>query len=280
MLENKRISRRIALETGFTTMASVSFINAETYANEVKSKKSDETKIIAVMGDYWHPAVSQEIHVRQIFGGIPKVRIYFVLASRFLTQELLDDADLLVTARYSGSDNPSWVPDPIVEKRPKGDIIWTDNHVDTIINNVQNRGMGWIAAHCTQMNRKEKLENFLGVNPLLHQEIQPIVITDINQQHPITKGIDKFFINLDEQFDAQIRDPETTIQLFRTIAVHDKRNALGGWCLERGNGRIVGLLPGHYQWTYREPEYQEIFWRAAHWAMKREIPEYPFNKSS
>ena len=100
-----------------------------------------------------------------------------------------------------------------------------------------------------------------------------MILREFNQSHPITSGMKPFFFNLDEQFDSQIKNPSTTTQLFRSLAIHDKRNALGGWCLERGNGRVVGLLPGHYQWTYRVPQYQEIFWRAAHWAMKRDIPQ-------
>ena len=62
--------------------------------------------------------------------------------------------------------------------------------------------------------------------------------------------------------------------LFKTKALHDKRETVAGWAIKRGKGRIIGLLPGHYQWNYRVPEYQDIFWRAAHWAMQRDIPPY------
>ena len=58
-------------------------------------------------------------------------------------------------------------------------------------------------------------------------------------------------------------------------AMHDKRNAVGGWCLESGKGRIVGFLPGHLRWAYRTPQYREMLWRAVHWAMKRDIPPFP-----
>lgn len=274
MRKNETISRRGAMKTGAVALASSMLVKKETYADAIQPKEPDETKIVAVMGDYWHPAAAQERHVRQILGDIPKSRIYFVQASRYLTADLLLDADLFISARYGGRDDPGWVTNPVVEDRPQGDEIWTNEHIEAIIDTVSNKGMGWIAAHCTQMNNNDRLTAFLGIDPILHQEIQPIVITDINQNHPITQGIDNFFINLDEQFDAHILQPTTTTQLFRTIAVHDKRNALGGWSLERGKGRIVGLLPGHYQWSYREPEYQKIFWRAAHWAMKRDIPAF------
>ncbi len=266
-------TRRTALKTGIAGVAAAAMTPSASQA-AIRPKKPGETKIVAVMGDYWHPAVSQEHHVRQIMSQGKNYKVYFVLASSYLTAELLSDADLLITARYGGGDSPAWTPEPVVVDRPKGDRIWTDEHLEAIFDNVENRGMGWMSIHCTIFSGRTEVEDFIGIEPLLHQEIQPVIIKDINQSHPITEGIDEFFINLDEQFDVQIKDPSTTTLLFRSLAVHDKRDAVGGWCLERGKGRVVGLLPGHYQWSYRVPEYQTIFWRAAHWAMQRDIPDF------
>jgi len=266
-------SRRTALKTGLAALAGASAISPSAFAQAAK-KEPGETKIVAVMGDYWHPAVSQEQHVRQILGPIKGSKIYFVLASRYLTAELLSDADLFISARYGGADSPAWTAEPVVGSRPRGDDIWTDTHVSAIFENVEKRGMGWMACHCTIFSGRTDIEDFIGIEPILHQEIQPVIIQEFNPDHPVTKCMKPFFFNLDEQFDSQIKDTSTTTQLFRSIAVHDKRNALGGWCLDRGKGRVVGLLPGHYQWTYRVPQYQEIFWRAAHYAMRRDIPPF------
>jgi len=273
MTSIKKPNRRTVLKSGIAGAAAAA-VPVTQAAAAVPAKAPGETKIVAVMGDYWHPAASQERHVRQILSAGKGYKVYFVLASSYLTAELLSDADLLITARYGGADDPAWSPSPVVTERPAGDRIWTDEHIEAIFDNVKNRGMGWMAVHCTLFSGRKEVEDFIGIEPLLHQEIQPVIIQELNGEHPITKGINSFFFNLDEQFDAQIKDPSTTTQLFRSLAVHDKRNALGGWCLERGRGRVVGLLPGHYQWTYRVPEYCEIFWRAAHWAMQRDIPPY------
>jgi type 1 glutamine amidotransferase len=271
----KRHTRRSALKGGLAALAGTTAVSRPVHAAEIRPKQPGETKIVAVMGDYWHPAASQEQHVRQIFSHHEDWKIYFVLASSHLTAELLADADLFISARYGGGDSPAWSVDPVVVDRPRGDRIWTDEHIEAIFDNVKNRGMGWMAIHCTLFSGRVEIEDFIGVEPLLHQEVQPCIVRDLNQDHPITRGIDPFFFNLDEQFDCQIKDPDTTTLLFKNLAVHDKRVATSGWCLERGNGRVVGLLPGHYQWTYRIPQYQDIFWRAAHWAMKRDIPPYP-----
>ena len=273
-------SRRRALGIAPLAAASAAMTGSRpVHAFEVPKKQPGETKIVAIMGDYWHPAIAQETHVRQIFSRNKTWKVYFVMASRYLTAELLSDTDLFISARYGGGDSLGWSPDPIIVERPKSDTIWTDEHVDALMDNVTNRGMGWIAAHCTVASGREKLQQFMGIVPLLHQEVQPLAINDINQKHPITKGIDPFFINLDEQFAIELTEPSRTTVLFTSQALHDKRTTVAGWCLQRGKGRIVGLLPGHYQWNYRVPNYQEIFWRSAYWAMQRPIEPYGSGRS-
>jgi len=270
----QKSSRRSVLKTSIATAAAAA-IGASPARAFVKPRQAGETKVVAIMGDYWHPAVSQELHVRGIFSSRKDWKIYFVQRSSAFTPELIGDADLLITARYGGADSIGWSDEPIVERRPPGDPYMTDGQEAAIIENVTKRGMGWLAVHCTLFTGRAAIEDLMGIEPVLHQEIQPVIVRDLHPDHPITKGIGSFFFNLDEQFDAQIKDPSRTTVLFRTLAVHDKRDAIGGWCLEQGKGRVAGLLPGHYQWTYRVPEYQEIFWRAAHWVMRREIPPFP-----
>ena len=96
-----------------------------------------------------------------------------------------------------------------------------------------------------------------------------------NAEEADFSGMDDFFVNLDEQFNVELTSPSDTTVLFKTLAVHDKNEAIGGWCRDQGKGRVVGLLQGHEHWIYRMREYQDIFWRSAHWAMKCDIPSYP-----
>jgi type 1 glutamine amidotransferase len=240
----------------------------------IKPKAPGETKVVAVMGDYWHNGVSQEIHIRRIFDSEKNWRIIFVRAGKFFTPELISDADLLITARYDGPDSIGWSPEGLVDTIEKGDDFWTDTNVKAIVDNVRTRGMGFMALHCTLFCEKKEITDLMDIEPVMHMEIQPVWVRNTNQEHPITKGIGNIFFNLDEQFTAVIKSHYTTT-LFETTAMHDKRNGVGGWCLENGNGRIVCLLPGHTQWPYRVPEYQDILWRSAHWAMKKDIPPYP-----
>ena len=241
----------------------------------VRPKAPGETKIVAIMGgDYGHNSIPLEMHIRGMFSTKKNWRILFVRASRFFTPELISDAELLITSRHSRPDDIDWREEGIVDTMSKGAMLWTDENADAIIDNVRNRGMGFLALHNTIACRNKKITGLLDIEPVPHNEIQPIWIRDLNREHPVTRGMKNFFVPLDEQFAVVIKSGATTT-LFETTAIHDKRNAVGGWCLEQGKGRIVGLLPGHTKELYRLHEYQEILWRAAHWAMRRKIPVYP-----
>ncbi|MFC1552562.1 ThuA domain-containing protein, partial [Candidatus Latescibacterota bacterium] len=237
-------------------------------------KQPSETKIVTVVGDYWHNGVAQEYHLRSIFSPAENWRMIAVRGPEFFTPELIEDADLLITARYDGTDNMGYSQRGLVDSMEQGAPFWTDGNVSAIIGNVRDRGMGFMPLHCTLFCGVKEITDFMDIEPIMHREIQPIWAYNCNRDHPVTSGIQNFFVNLDEQFAAVIKSPET-VTLFSTQAMHDKRTAVGGWCLERGNGRIAALLPGHTQWPYRTLEYQEIVWRAAHWAMKKEVVRYP-----
>ncbi len=246
----------------------------------VLPKKPGEVKIVAFMGgDYGHNAVPLEMHIREIFETKQNWRIIFVRASGFFTPELIADADLLITSRHSRPDDIAWRAEGLVDSIETGGQFWNDDNVQAIIDNVQNRGMGFMALHNTVSCKRTEITDLLDITPIMHDEVQPLWIHNLNHEHPITRGIGKFYINIDEQFAAIIKSSSTTT-LFETVGIHDKRPAAGGWCLARGNGRVVCFLPGHAQYTYRAPEYQTLIWRAAHWAMNMEIPAYPNERNT
>jgi len=240
----------------------------------VRPKSPGETKIVAIMGgDRGHNAVPLEYHVRSIFAPKKDWRLIFVLSSRFFTPGLIEDADLLITSRHSRPDDIDWRTDGLAETMETGALLWSDENVKAIVDNVRNRGMGFLALHNTIACGNRAIVDLLGIEPVPHNEVQPLWVRNLNSDHPITQGLGDFFINLDEQFAVVVKSEYSTT-LFETAAMHDKRNAVGGWCLENGKGRIVGLLPGHLRWAYRTRHYREMLWRAAHWAMNRYIPPY------
>ena len=275
-MDNQRFpTRRNVLKTGLAAVAAATVPATGADAAFPRPKAPGETKIVVMMGhDGMHNDVSYEMHIRSIFTTKKDWRIWAARTNKVITPELIADADLIITQRFG--DPYEWSAEGLADGTGREyHSLYNDVMAPEMIRNVRERGMGWLAIHNTIWNGRKDLEDFIGVDAELHQEIQPVIYKMFNQSHPITRGIEPFCVNLDEQFGVKIKNPAETTTLFRGLAVHDKRDSVGGWCLQRGKGRVVGLLPGHLEWAYTVNEYRKIFWNAAFWAMTREIEPYP-----
>ena len=267
---------RDTLSGGIATAAIAVAASSEATA-AVRPKAPGSTKVVALFGttDRYN-GIGHEIHVRSIFQSKRDWQFVFVRAANQFTPELIADADLLIVDR-DGTPDPidlftgdAGVSDTIMP----GAGLWTDENVSAIIDNVTRRGMGLLALRGTILSGNRQLMTFLDVAGMEPHNLEPIWFTRINREHPIMQGAGKFSIMIDEQPLAIIKSA-TTATLFESTAVHDKRQGVSGWALDRDAGRIVGLLPGATIHAYKTPEYRNIVWRAAHWAMRRDIQPCP-----
>lgn len=295
---NNMEKRKGMLSAGFASFTATA--TASEVSAAIRPKAPGETKIVAVFGttDKYN-GIGHEICVRQIFESKKDWRLIFVRANKLFTPQLVNDADLLMLCRDSSPDpvdlsgKDGLLSDTIVQ----GSTLYTDANVKVIIDNVRNRGMGLLAMHNTLMCGNKQLLDFMDVhgmsmtdplgvinttfpNPSIGpHNLEPIWYTRINKSHPIMQGVGKFHAILDQQLSAIIRSTATAT-LFESTAIHEKRQVVSGWALDSGKGRIAGLLPGSTIHAYQAPEYQNIVWRAAHWAMRRDIPQYPKAKNT
>ena len=104
----KMTSRRTILKTGAAAISAIAVTNVLAVP-----KIPGETRVLLLLGDYWHNGVAQEYHLRSIFTPAEKWRIIAVRGPEFFTPELIGDADLLITARYDGNDNMVSLTDSI-----------------------------------------------------------------------------------------------------------------------------------------------------------------------
>ena len=271
----EKTTRRRIIKTGLASLVSTAIVPTKTQAalpKDIRPKADGETKVVFLGGDVLHNFSAQEPAIRRMCEQAGW-RVQTVQDARFVTPELIHDADLLIIQRWMGS-LPGWVQGPIFEEAPPQDGYMSDELADAIVDNVKNRGMGFMSLHCTIWSwRKPKFMELLGVNPIIHGPLQIVCLHNFNQKHPITRGMKNFDIPLDENFGAEIIDEKVT-PLYETTGYTDKRHDYGGWCLDQGKGRVVGFLAGHTYFAYQDPNYLPLLWRGAHWAMKRKIPEY------
>jgi type 1 glutamine amidotransferase len=276
MRESRLPSRRSLLQTGAALLA----------AGPGRAAQEDQrrARVLFLLGDYYHNGAMQEYAWRRVLDSTGW-RLMFAQAPSFITPDVMASADLYVLCRYATDTQRTnislgWSPDRIVETRPEPDVFMTPEHEAMIAKNVR-RGMGLVAVHCAIWNPKNRQYlDVLGVEkPIMHGPVVPAVIQNLNPDHPITKGIEPFRIGIDEVFDAVMK-PGAHTELFRAVQTAPARDAISGWCREEGSGRVVALLPGHTTGPYGSKQFLEIMWRAAHWALKRDIPPFPSTVST
>ncbi len=264
-------SRRTILKTGLASLATAAIITPDGHSampRDIPKKAPGETKAVFLGGDVLHNFMAQEPPLRRMCQRMD-MKFYSIHDCRYLTPEFISDADVLMIERWDGPQ-PGWVPGPIYTEAPPNDDFLSEELADAIIDNVKNRGMGFLSIHCmisTAFNRV-KLMEFLGVKGVIHGPVQPVHVHNFNQNHPITKGMKEFDLGLDENFGAELYLPKV-IPLFETTGLWDKRHDYGGWCLEQGKGRVAGLTAGHTYFAYRDRNYLNLFERSIQWIMKR-----------
>lgn len=265
-------NRRSMLKAGIAG-AAAGIVSLRTAKASDLMKKPGETKVVYLGGDQLHNGLGQRQAIRQVLSPAGW-RLMFATDARYVTPALIKDADLLIITRWDGPIE-GWSPEPIVEGVPENDGYMSAELEEAIIHNVRERGMGFMALHCTIWTpEKPKFLDLMGIKPMMHGPVQTVRLHNFNPRHPISAGIEDYDLPLDENFGVELINPNA-IPLYESTGVDDKRHDIAGWCIGQGKGRVVGLAAGHTYTSWREKRYQMLYWRGAHWAMNREIPPFP-----
>ena len=267
-----KTTRRQAMKAGIASVATAAVLTSENTHAAIRPKAKGETKVVYLGGDQLHNGIGQRQELQSVFRGTDW-RLLFTSDARYVTPELLSDADLLMITRWGGAIE-GWCPEPIQEGRMPSDGYMSDELEEAIMDNVVNRGMGFMAFHCTCWTpERKKFNTMMGIEGIMHGPVQTVHIHNLNQNHPITQGIADFDLPLDENFGVKLIN-KRAIKLYESTGTEDNRHDIAGWCLENGKGRIVGIVAGHTYTAWRDKNFRMMYWRGAHWALKREIPPY------
>ena len=201
----------------------------------------------------------------------------FAQSAQFITPDALRYTDLFILVRGTDPDELGFSPDGVVEDRAAPAPFMTMPQEDAIIENVH-RGMGLLAMHSSSRHPNNvRYLNLIGVEKTVnHGQLQRVRLHTFNQDHPITQGITRdITIGIDQTLDSQLTDDVDTVLFYESGDVNTE-NMKTAWCLERGEGRVAALMPGHLPEPRNNPQYKQMMFRAAHWALKKGIPEIRF----
>src|SRR5438552_14226988 len=115
---DRELSRRTLLETGIAALAASPLLAQE---------RLRPASVLFLVGDFYHNAAMQEFSWRQLLKSTGW-RLMFAQAPRFVTPDVMAEADLYVLCSYAtDTQDPSFSlgfsPDKIVESRPEPDVF-------------------------------------------------------------------------------------------------------------------------------------------------------------
>ncbi|MDQ0229010.1 ThuA domain-containing protein [Metabacillus malikii] len=210
-------------------------------------------RIIAVLGDYYHP----------------KERIVDSLhhAVKFISE--LEDIDLVEIQLEQLCSELGKKPDAVIlfkENRinPTDEKVdtWMTEEIGTAITEYVNQGGGWLGWHSglasypPDSNYIKLLKGHFEYHPELHQQVK----------YTSVDGNDSFgavaFDILDEHYFVNVNEAETNI--FLTSQSEDG-HSVAGWSHSFGNGRVSCLTPAHNKEGLENGEFIKLLAKTIKW---------------
>ena len=106
-----------------------------------------------------------------------------------------------------------------------------------------------------------------------HPTLRPFKVRIVNSRHPITQGIQEFFVNDEQHFVEYDKDRKNILLEAENVDGLTFQNlgttSIAGWAYDYGSGRVVFTSPGHTIHALWAPEYVKLQRRAMQWLLKQ-----------
>ena len=135
------------------------------------------------------------------------------------------------------------------------------------------RGGGFVVVHAATWTRPEpspQLAELTGVGGFTRWREGPLEL-ELNPEHPICRGLPAKIRLVDEAYWPPTPAPAPgTIEVLAISREADNGGPAVArpliWTHRRGQGRVFGCVPGHYNWTLDDPLYRLLLLRGIAWS--------------
>lgn len=188
-------------------------------------------KILALVGDFYHPADYLTTGLKNI------LEQEYSLIIKNSYQEIpwkeLEKYDVFILAA-SGKLRPE-----------ESDELWITDEKEELIEKYVSGGGKLLVLHCglADYPLKGRLRQVVKGHFLEHPAEHPeIIVSPIDNKKDLAKGISEFKI-IDEQYFVDVDEGDTVIFLKAESKEHG--TAIAGWAHRYNEGKVYSLTPGH-----------------------------------
>ena len=250
----------------------------------ISRESTRSSRALALIGDRYHNADYIRVALTKMFDGLG-VSVDYTIQVEQLSREVLENYDLFLCFRdgmiwpngYLGPDAYTCYEQELenehafAEPKPEN---WLREEQALALKDFVRAGNGFYSLHNnSHVSLSSKTyRDVMGGAYIGHPGLRPFKVRVVNANHPITQGINDFFVNDEQHFVEYDKDPKHI--LLRAENVDGLgfeqlgTKSIAGWAYEYGRGRVVFTAPGHTIHALWASEYLKLQRRAVRWLLK------------
>jgi len=241
-------------------------------------------RVLALVGDRYHNPDYIRVALTKMFEG-QGVTVDYTMNYSELSRDLLKNYQLFLclrdgmiwpdgylgpdayTAYEQGLENKDAFPEP----KPQS---WLTEEQALAVKEFVTGGNGFYSLHNnSHVSLSSKTyRDVQGGAYIGHPPLRPFKVRVVNASHPITQGIQDFFVNDEQHYVEYDKDHKHILLEAENI---DGLNfekygtkSIAGWAYDYGAGRVVFTSVGHTIHALWVPEYLKLQRRAVQWLLK------------
>lgn len=246
--------------------------------------QSNKRRVLALIGDRYHNSDYIRVALNKVFDGL-NVQIDYTIHYDELSAKALKDYQVFLCLRdgmiwpdgYLGPD--AYTPyssglensEDFPISKP---AMWLKEEQAVALKDFVTAGNGFYSMHNNShvSLASKTYRDVQGGAYAGHPTLRPFKVKVVNNSHPITQGVQDFYVTDEQHYVQYDKDPKhILLRAENTDGLRFEKqgaSSVAGWAYDYGKGRVVFTSVGHTIHALWAPEYIKIQRRSLQWLLK------------
>jgi type 1 glutamine amidotransferase len=247
-------------------------------------QQGNRRRALALIGDRYHNSDYIHVALAKMFEG-QDLRVDYTTDYDSLSSTLLKNYQLFLCLRdgmiwpqgYLGPDAYTGYAQQLENNRdfpePKAQT-WLKEEQAVALKDFVQGGNGFYSLHNnSHVSLSSKTyRDIQGGAYIGHPPLRPFRVRVVNKTHPITQGIQDFFVNDEQHYVEYDKDKKDILLEAENVDGLTYQNlgtkSIAGWAYDYGKGRVVFTAPGHTIHALWVPEHLKLQRRSVKWLLR------------
>lgn len=280
-----RVSANLSRRRLFRGAVSAAGVSLLSFRAEESLRAENEPRVLALIGDRYHNPDYIRVSLDRVFAD-RKLSVDYTISYDKLSKDLLSNYQLFVCLR-DGMIWPDGYLGPDAYECYERDLenasdftaakpqSWITEEQGAAVKEFVMEGHGFYSLHNNShvSLSSKNYRDVMGGAYIGHPPLRPFRVRVVNNEHPITRGIDPFVVNDEQHYVKYDKDPKHILLESENVDGLGYENlgtkSVAGWAYDYGKGRVVFTAVGHTNHAMWNPSYLQLQKQAVDWLLKR-----------